>query len=189
MFPHLTETQIAGLRRSGTVRPVRPGDILFKPNDAVVHFFVLLSGGMEILQPSTNGDRRITTHEPKQFTGEMSMISGQRCLVLGRVTNPGDQSRRLSYHRQHGCRAERDFPPCIYPAPPCSDRRRLSGKPLEEPVAWHGPHRDEQPGTIAAGVHGVKGRHFPEKQGERLMRSEIAAWRKTLRYRPRFASE
>ena len=32
----------------------------------------------------------MATHSPGEFTGEMTMISGQRCLVLGRVTSAGE---------------------------------------------------------------------------------------------------
>jgi thioredoxin reductase (NADPH) len=90
IFPYLTDAQIARLCRAGKVREVSAGEILFKPNDAFVPFFVLLSGSLEIVQPGTKGERPITTHGPKQFTGEMSMISGQRCFVLGRVGSPGE---------------------------------------------------------------------------------------------------
>jgi len=45
---------------------------------------------MEIVQPSLSGERTVTTHGPGGFTGEMTMISGRRSLVRGRVTEPGD---------------------------------------------------------------------------------------------------
>src|SRR5438270_11341698 len=45
---------------------------------------------MEIVQPGISSERLITTHGPGHFTGEVSMISGQRCLVLGRVTEAGE---------------------------------------------------------------------------------------------------
>lgn len=89
-FPTLNTTQINRLRPCGQVRNVRPGEILFKPDDTNVPFFVVLSGGMEILQPTLDGERNITSHEAGGFTGEMTMISGQRCLVIGRVTEPGE---------------------------------------------------------------------------------------------------
>lgn len=92
IFPILTPPQIARLRPGGKVRRVAPGDVLFKPNDTAVPFFVLLSGAMEIVQPASmeGGERPITTHSAGEFTGEISMISGQRCLVLGRVTEAGE---------------------------------------------------------------------------------------------------
>jgi thioredoxin reductase (NADPH) len=89
-FPALTEAQISRLRPSGKARKVTPGEVLFKPGDVQVPLFVLLSGGMEIMQPGLTGERLIVNHGPGAFTGEMSMISGQRCMVIGRVTEAGD---------------------------------------------------------------------------------------------------
>ncbi len=89
-FPVLTAAQISRIRPHGRVREVKPGEILFEPGDTQMPFFVLLSGSMEILQPSFSGEREIVKHGPGEFTGEMTMISGQRCLVRGRVTAPGE---------------------------------------------------------------------------------------------------
>ena len=89
-FPTLTEAQISRVRAVGKVRQVTPGEILFRPGDTSVPFFVLLSGALEIVQPDVSGERQIVKHGPGHFTGEMTMISGQRCLVLGRVTEAGD---------------------------------------------------------------------------------------------------
>src|SRR5580658_10401878 len=89
-FPVLTPAQIDRIRPSAHVRTVQPGDILFAPGDTAVPFFVLLSGSMEIVQPSLQGERSVATHVPGEFTGEMMMISGQKCLVLGRVTGAGE---------------------------------------------------------------------------------------------------
>jgi thioredoxin reductase (NADPH) len=50
----------------------------------------VLSGAMEVSRPTLEGERLVTTHTPGCFNGEMAMISGQRCLVRGRVTAPGE---------------------------------------------------------------------------------------------------
>ena len=89
-FPVLTAAQIDRIRPMGHLRKVQPGEILFEPNDTSLRFFVLLSGSMEIVQSSLEGERAIATHGPGEFTGEMTMISGQRSLVRGRVTEPGE---------------------------------------------------------------------------------------------------
>ena len=89
-FPVLSTAQINRLRPGSKLRKVEPGEILFQPDDTGVPFFVLLSGGMEIVQPDLTGERPIVTHGPGQFTGEITMISGQRCLVRGRVTQAGE---------------------------------------------------------------------------------------------------
>src|SRR5271170_105948 len=91
IFPVLTPGQIARVRSSSELRKVQPGEILFELGDSDVPFFVLLSGTMEIVQPDINGaERLIATHNAGEFTGELSMISGGRCLVRGRVTAPGE---------------------------------------------------------------------------------------------------
>jgi thioredoxin reductase (NADPH) len=90
-FPVLSASQIARVRSCcGKLRPVKPGDILFEPGDSNVPFFVLLSGSMEIVQPTYEGERPIAKHGPGEFTGEMTMISGRQCLVRGRVTEAGE---------------------------------------------------------------------------------------------------
>src|SRR6516164_881571 len=89
-FPVLTEGQINRIRVLGKLRKVERAEILFKPNDIGVPFFVLLSGSLEIVQLQLTGERLITTHESGSFTGELSMISGQKCLVLGRVSKAGE---------------------------------------------------------------------------------------------------
>jgi thioredoxin reductase (NADPH) len=89
-FPTLNAAQISRVRAAGRLRRVECGEILFEPNDLNIPFFVVLSGGMEIVQPTHDGERPITTHGPGSFTGEINMISGQRSLVRGRVTEPGE---------------------------------------------------------------------------------------------------
>lgn len=90
MFPDLSSAQTERVRAVSTLRKVEAGEILFRPGDTAVPFFVLLSASMEIIQPDIAGDKLITTHLPGSFTGELSMISGQRCLVLGRITDAGE---------------------------------------------------------------------------------------------------
>src|SRR5437763_1651075 len=89
-FPVLTADQIARIRPLSKVRNVKVGDILFEPGDTDIPFFVLLSGSMEIVQPDRHAERLIVNHDPGEFTGEMTMISGRRGLVRGRVTEAGE---------------------------------------------------------------------------------------------------
>src|SRR4051812_26543122 len=89
-FPVLSAGQIARLKPAGKVRQVKPGDLLFEPGDTSVPFFVMLTASMEIVQLDLAGERLIVGHAPGEFTGEISMISGQKCLVRGRITMPGE---------------------------------------------------------------------------------------------------
>jgi thioredoxin reductase (NADPH) len=89
-FPTLTAAQTNRIRSAGRVRNVKVGEILFEPGDTNVPFFVLLSGSMEIVQPSLTGEQMIVNHGPGEFTGEITMISGLQCLVRGRVSEAGE---------------------------------------------------------------------------------------------------
>jgi thioredoxin reductase (NADPH) len=89
-FPVLSASQIDRIRSCSQSRHVATGDILFEPGNTNVPFYVLLSGRMEIVQPDLAGEHPIAKHGPGEFTGEMTMISGRRCLVRGRVTEPGE---------------------------------------------------------------------------------------------------
>ena len=89
-FPVLTSGQIDRIRAISKSRRVEVGEILFDLGHTDVPFFVLLSGAMEIVQPELGGERPIAVHHSGEFTGEMTMISGRRCLARGRITETGD---------------------------------------------------------------------------------------------------
>ena len=90
MFPTLTQAQITRVQPYGTLRKTEEGDILFRPGDTTIPFFILISGKLDILQPIFDGERLVTTHGPGAFTGELNMISRQPSLVLGKVSEPGE---------------------------------------------------------------------------------------------------
>ena len=90
VFPVLTEAQINRIRPFASLRHVNDGDVLFRADDSDVPFFILLSGSMEIVQPDMNGERPVANHGPGEFTGEMTMITGHRSLVCGRMTSAGE---------------------------------------------------------------------------------------------------
>ncbi len=90
MFPTLTSAQIDRIRPWAKLRSVQSGEILFQPGDEHVPFFVLLSGNLEIVQPSAPQQTTIVTHQPGGFAGEITTMSGQRAFVIGRVANSGE---------------------------------------------------------------------------------------------------
>jgi thioredoxin reductase (NADPH) len=90
IFPTLTPAQINRIRPLGRVRHVDRGEILFDLGQTNIDFFVVLSGSLEVVQPSIEGERPITVHNACSFTGELTMISGHRIFVRGRVLEPGE---------------------------------------------------------------------------------------------------
>jgi thioredoxin reductase (NADPH) len=89
-FPVLTVEQINRIRPLSKVRKVNAGEILFEPGDLDIPFFALLSGSMKIVQPDIHGERLIVNLDAGEFTGEITMISGRRGLLRGRVTAAGE---------------------------------------------------------------------------------------------------
>ena len=90
IFPTLTTAQIDRIRPWGKVRHVTTGEILFEPGDAHIPFFVLLSGSLDIIQPSQPGQPVLVTHTAGNFAGEIATMAGQRAFVLARVASEGD---------------------------------------------------------------------------------------------------
>jgi thioredoxin reductase (NADPH) len=90
MFPTLTPAQVARVAAHGVVRPIASGEVLIEAGAPVVPFFVVKTGKVEIVQPSTLGETLITVHGPGKFNGEANLILGRRSLTRARVIEPGD---------------------------------------------------------------------------------------------------
>lgn len=90
LFPTLTQSQIARIAAAGKRRPITAGEMLIKQGEVAAGLFVLVSGEIEIIQPSPQGDVLITSHTPGSFTGELNMLSGRRALVCGKVSKDGE---------------------------------------------------------------------------------------------------
>ena len=90
MFPTLTPRQIERIAAHGKVRPVARDEILIEAGDSAVPFFVVKSGEIEIIRPSSLGDTLVVIHGPGKFTGEINLILGRRSLTRARVSEPGE---------------------------------------------------------------------------------------------------
>jgi len=78
MFPKLTDAQIARIEAHGRQRPVKAGEVLVQEGERTSLFFVVISGGLELTHRSCDGEQLIAVLEPGMFSGEVSMLSGQR---------------------------------------------------------------------------------------------------------------
>jgi thioredoxin reductase (NADPH) len=90
MFPKLDEAQIHRLSRIARHRTVTGGQVLIEVGAANAAFFVVLSGGIEIVRVHDNSEERIVLLGPGEFTGEMNTLSGQRSMFLSRATVDGE---------------------------------------------------------------------------------------------------
>jgi len=90
LFPTLTPSQVARIAAAGKKHPVKAGEMLIKQGEVAHGLFVVVSGEIEIIQPTPHGDVLITTHTAGSFTGELNMLSGRRALVCGRMGQAGE---------------------------------------------------------------------------------------------------
>jgi thioredoxin reductase (NADPH) len=89
-FPKLTPAQIERFAARGRVHRVERGELLFKEGDEVVPFFVVISGGLEIVRGEPGEEQLVVRYEAGQFTGEINLLSGRRVLTRCRVTESGE---------------------------------------------------------------------------------------------------
>ena len=86
--PTLDSEQIERIRSVAQVRQVRSGEILYEPSQPDVPLFIVLEGTVSITRTGEE-DKILAVREAGQFTGEMSVISGNRSLLTARVTATG----------------------------------------------------------------------------------------------------
>ena len=66
------------------------GDVLFNEGDSDVDLCIVINGQLNVYLTEHGEERRVGWLEPGQFTGDVSMITGQRSLVTARMEDAGD---------------------------------------------------------------------------------------------------
>ena len=89
MFPQLTPVQLARLAAHGRKRSIRKGEVLAEPGDRPP-MFVVLSGGIDIFQPTLNGETLIVVHSPGKFSGDVGTLRGTGSVVRMRAREDGE---------------------------------------------------------------------------------------------------
>ena len=75
-FPKLTNEQLSALAKFTSLETYHDGEHLFKAGDSDFKFFVIKQGQIEIIESSTGKQKTVTVHEEKEFTGDISMLTG-----------------------------------------------------------------------------------------------------------------
>jgi thioredoxin reductase (NADPH) len=89
-FPRLDEEHVARLREAGEVRPVRPGEVLFREGDVDYDFFVVESAAVAVVQGYGRENRVIAIHGPHRFLGELNLLTGGPALLTNVVRDAGE---------------------------------------------------------------------------------------------------
>jgi thioredoxin reductase (NADPH) len=89
-FPTLTPAQVARIQPHGKRRLIERGEVLAEPGIPNTHFFVVISGRIEVVRRANDVETVVTVHGAGQFTGEVNMLSGRQSLVTVRVLADGE---------------------------------------------------------------------------------------------------
>jgi thioredoxin reductase (NADPH) len=84
-FPKLTDAQVAQLAAFSARRRVNAREILFDQGSADHGVFIVLTGSIEIVGVSNGVETVLSVLGPREFTGEVTQLSGRRSLVLCRA--------------------------------------------------------------------------------------------------------
>ena len=86
-YPTLSAADLSVLESFGVRRTIDVGDVLYQPGDFAPSFFAVVSGAVTVT--NVQDGHVITVHGSGQFTGELSILAGQRVYVAARVSAPG----------------------------------------------------------------------------------------------------
>lgn len=80
-FPRLDDAQIAVLKPFATRRHLEDGESLFQAGERRGGFFIVLDGAVEIIDRSGDQPQTIALHGPREFTGDIDILSRRRPVV------------------------------------------------------------------------------------------------------------
>ncbi|MCU1457960.1 MAG: FAD-binding protein [Actinomycetia bacterium] len=87
-FTTLDDAMVAELLPFGSVREMKVGEFLYRAGDSIPAFFVILDGSVEMIR--ADDERKVVIrHGKNRFLGELSLLTGQRAFLSGRVSEAG----------------------------------------------------------------------------------------------------
>ncbi|XVU30139.1 FAD-dependent oxidoreductase [Actinoplanes sp. CA-054009] len=86
-FVALDEEQFARAVTYGRAQPVRAGDVLFDAGDENGDLILIESGGADVVH--SGSDEAILHAGPRQFVGELNLLTGQTRILTAHVTADG----------------------------------------------------------------------------------------------------
>ncbi|HVV85630.1 MAG TPA: FAD-dependent oxidoreductase [Kofleriaceae bacterium] len=85
MFPPLPAEVVERLAAAGSEQTFEDGAIVYDLGDTGVPFYVVLDGALEVVHRHGGAEEPVTVHHEREFSGELSMLSGRPALVRGRA--------------------------------------------------------------------------------------------------------
>src|ERR1043166_3159737 len=97
-FPTLSSTQLDRIAAHGRIRAIEAGEVLVEPGQRSVSFYVVLEGRLDILRPSGSVETLVAVEGPRQFSGEVNMLSGRPAMLRIRG---GTHGKLIELDREH----------------------------------------------------------------------------------------
>ncbi len=88
-FPVLSASELADVASFGSERAVSAGELLFEAGAASYELFVVIEGAVEVVRLEGADANVIASYGPGGFVGELTLLTGQRRFLTGRVTESG----------------------------------------------------------------------------------------------------
>jgi thioredoxin reductase (NADPH) len=88
-WPILSAAEMSEIASFGVERAVADGELLFATGEPSDEFFVVLEGEVEIVGQDGRQEVVLAEYGPGGFVGELSLLTGQRRFVTGRVKRAG----------------------------------------------------------------------------------------------------
>jgi signal transduction histidine kinase len=88
LFPRLSPADIACLGSYGVERAFAPEERLFAEGEDESEFYVVVEGRLKITKRIAGDEVVLTVHGPREFTGALSLLSGEKSTASGYAVVP-----------------------------------------------------------------------------------------------------
>jgi thioredoxin reductase (NADPH) len=88
-WPVLSAAELADMATFGAERMTQAGELLFRAGEATYDLFVVLAGEVQVVRPDGADEVIVAEFGPGGFVGELTLLTGQRRFLTGRVSQPG----------------------------------------------------------------------------------------------------
>ena len=88
LFPKLSPDYVACLRPQGTEVALEPGQALFTEGQPEHEFYVVLDGELKVTRRVAGEETVLVVHGPGEYTGALSMFTGEPSIATGSATVP-----------------------------------------------------------------------------------------------------
>src|SRR3712207_937132 len=84
-FPSLTDEQIEYLSGHSAEKVLEDGEYLFREDDRVDSFYVVLDGAIRISRVEEGAEAEVVTHPRGAFTGQLAVLAGKKAAHRARA--------------------------------------------------------------------------------------------------------